>query len=48
MHELTEVEVQSVSGGMGTTTKVMIGAAVVGSPLIGAMLLVGYYSNNQC
>ncbi|WP_312707575.1 hypothetical protein [Stenotrophomonas sp.] len=48
MHALTEAEVQSVSGGMSATTKVIIGGALVASPAIGAMLVFAYYANNQC
>ena len=48
MRTLTEVEVREVSGGMGKTTKVMIGGALAASPAFGVMLLLGYYSNNQC
>lgn len=48
MRALTGCEVQCVAGGMSMTSKVIIGGALVVSPAYGAMLLVGYYSTNQC
>jgi hypothetical protein len=48
MHTLTNEQVLSVSGGMGSTTKTIIAGTFVASPVVGAMLLLGYYANNQC
>jgi len=45
---LTGCEFQCFAGGMSMTSKVTIGGALVVSPAYGAMLLVGYYSTNQC
>lgn len=46
MYELSGDEVGLVSGGaMSTETKVIIGAALIVSPIIGVGMLVGYYAN---
>lgn len=46
MKELSCEQINLVSGGeMSTRTKVIIGAALVISPVMGAGLVLGYYVN---
>jgi len=49
MRELSVSELDLVSGGgdMSTETKVIVGLALVVSPLLGAVVLIGYYANRE-
>lgn len=48
MQELNMEQIEAVSGGeMSTTTKVVIGGALVVAPVVGLGMLLGYYSNVQ-
>ncbi|MDG2525246.1 hypothetical protein P6166_07760 [Stenotrophomonas sp. HITSZ_GD] len=48
MRELNERDIEMIRGGeMSTRSKVIIGTALVLSPVLGAGMLLGYYSNRQ-
>lgn len=48
MRELSEKEIHTVCGGeMSTRSRIIIGTACVLSPVLGAGMLLGYYTNRQ-
>lgn len=48
MYELSVDQLDFVSGGkMSTETKIIIGVALVVSPVLGCGMLLGYYANTK-